>query len=88
LCFQARLPDPAQTTQLKPFSNDVRVVDHDPLPGDFYHYLELVDWTGRSILPHKRGNMPQGILPILIRLNINAVQWLKGKHHSQRLFSG
>jgi REP element-mobilizing transposase RayT len=118
--IQARLQDPAKTTQLKPFSGDIGVVDHDPLPVDFYHYLELVDWTGRSILPHKRGNIPQDIPPILIRLNINAVQWIKqhhqlerhypcfmghwhnlqkacrqlqrhwikGKHHSQRLFSG
>ncbi|MDH5229502.1 MAG: transposase [Gammaproteobacteria bacterium] len=43
-------------------------------------YLELLDWSGRAILPHKRGAIPEHLPPILTRLNINPKSYL---HHMQ-----
>ncbi|WP_020408404.1 hypothetical protein [Hahella ganghwensis] len=46
--------------------------------GIFFHlqdYLELVDWTGRAIREDKRGAIPDHVLPILRRLNIDPSEW-------------
>ncbi len=38
-------------------------------------YLELLDWTGRLIRGGKRGAIPDGLAPILVRLGIQSDQW-------------
>ncbi len=38
-------------------------------------YLELLDWTGRTIRDDKRGSTDAGLPPILTRLGISAKQW-------------
>lgn len=40
-------------------------------------YLELVDWTGRAIREDKRGAIPESIPPILDRLRIDPVHFLR-----------
>ncbi len=40
-------------------------------------YLELVDWTGRAIREDKRGAIPESIPPILERLRIDPVHFLR-----------
>ena len=35
-------------------------------------YLELLDWTGRSLSADKRGAIPEQLAPILTRLDLNA----------------
>ena len=46
------------------------------LPFELKTYLQLVDWTGRSIQKGKPGAIPKDALPILERLNICADNWL------------
>ena len=36
------------------------------------HYLELLDWTGRTLRSDKRGSIPTDLPPILSRLGINS----------------
>ncbi len=56
------------------------------LPFCFADYLELVDWTGRSILEHKRGAIPDSLPPILQRLRIDTTQWLKASANLEQQF--
>ena len=49
-------------------------------------YIELVDWSGRAILANKRGSIPEGIPPILSRLNIDEKDWVKHIHFFERQF--
>jgi REP element-mobilizing transposase RayT len=51
------------------------------LPYSLPEYLELVDWTGRSRRPDKRGAIDARIPTILQRLNIDAEAW---QHTMQR----
>ena len=46
------------------------------LPFELKTYLQLVDWTGRSIRKDKPGKIPEEALPILERLNICTENWL------------
>ena len=46
------------------------------LPIRLKDYLELLDWTGRSVREDKRGSIPAHLAPILDRLHINADNWL------------
>ena len=39
------------------------------------HYLQLVDWTGRSIRSDKRGSIDEQLLPIMKRLGIDDEAW-------------
>lgn len=43
---------------------------------ELIHYLELLDWTGRSIRKDKRGYISEYNLPILKRLSIKQESWL------------
>ena len=52
-------------------------------------YLELVDYTGRAIVPNKRGAIPINTPPILQRLCLDRKTWLEGainfeKHYRSR----
>ncbi|WP_018876322.1 transposase [Thioalkalivibrio sp. ALE31] len=47
-------------------------------------YLELVDWTGRAIREDKRGAIPESIPPILERLGIDPVHFLRHVGRGQR----
>ena len=46
------------------------------LPFELKTYLQLVDWTGRSMRIDKPGKIPKVTLPILERLNICTENWL------------
>jgi hypothetical protein len=66
-------------------SNDHRIVplrafasrdeQRDAIPYRFDDYLQLVDWTGRSVRPDKRGSIDERLPPIAQRLNIDADAW-------------
>ncbi|MGE6106353.1 transposase [Aeromonas sobria] len=49
----------------------------DGLPYAFIDYLRLVDWTGRAIRTDKWGQIPAHLAPILQRLGLDEVRWLK-----------
>ena len=39
-------------------------------------YLQLLDWTGRQLRSDKRGSIPQGLDPLLERLQCSSETWL------------
>ena len=45
------------------------------LPLGLSEYLELADWTGRILLPDKRGARDTAALPILRRLGLRESEW-------------
>ncbi|MEX2122306.1 MAG: hypothetical protein WD795_00295 [Woeseia sp.] len=44
-------------------------------------YLELVDWTGRSIRAHKRGYIPHDCPPVVERIQHYGNRWLQEIRH-------
>jgi hypothetical protein len=46
------------------------------IPFAFEDYLELVDWTGRALLPEKRGHIAANRPKILDRLGIDGTRFL------------
>ena len=49
--------------------------EHIGLPYQLDEYLNLVDWTGRILLPQKRGSINPDLPPILERLGFDNHQW-------------
>ncbi len=77
----------AKTASLLPFAESLTANSPDSaLPFCFADYLELVDWTGRAVLQHKRGAIPDNLLPILQRLHIDTRQWLKASTNLEQQF--
>ncbi len=61
------------------------------LPVSRDEYLALVDWSGRSIREGKKGSIPEDLLPILTRLELNGDGWntsIKYFHHSFQRAAG
>ncbi len=69
-------PDAAQPNELLPFVGNPRQAMPKGLPFVLSEYLELVDWTGRSLRDDKRGSIPAHVPPILQRLRIEPNDWL------------
>ncbi len=76
--IKQRLDEPAAPEVLPPlllpFASQGKP---EELPYAFTDYLMLVDWTGRAIRPDKRGHIPAQLGPILERLGLDGVLWLK-----------
>ena len=68
---QERIKHP-QTPDLRPFGNS----DGEHLPFSYESYLQLVDWTGRTIRKGKHGQIPDDKPPILARLRIETEHYL------------
>jgi REP element-mobilizing transposase RayT len=63
------------------------VVDSEPtIPFHFSDYLELVDWTGRTIRSDKRGAIDPRLPPIMQRLNVDAAAWQEAMRPSSNVF--
>jgi hypothetical protein len=75
----ALLPEDLQSAigKLMSFSDERPKNPERAIPYELYDYLELVDWSGRAIVPGKRGNIPADLPPILERLNINPEQYVR-----------
>jgi len=56
------------------------------IPFELHDYFELVDWSGRAVLLHKRGSIPENTPPILHRLGIDETDWIKHVHYFERQF--
>ena len=56
------------------------------IPFELNEYIALVDWSGRAILPNKRGSIPENTPPILHRLGIDEKDWIKHIHYFERQF--
>jgi REP element-mobilizing transposase RayT len=77
-----------QVKALMPFVGDPRKDMPKGLPFKLTDYLELVDWTGRIIREDKRGSIPEGIPPVLQRLNIEPQHWLYLSKNYESPFKG
>lgn len=71
---------------LKPLSARRRASDRGFLPLLLDEYLQLLDWTGRQLRSDKRGSIPQDLLPILTRLQVNEETWLESVQNFGRWF--
>jgi len=58
--------------------SDKRQVKKGTIPISFDHYLQLLDATGRTVRQGSRGTIDQSTTPILERLHIDGVEWLRG----------
>ncbi len=72
----------AKTSTSKPllaFKGGESLANHHEsgIPFCIMDYLELIDWTGRTIREDKRGAIPSHISPILNRLGVNEKEWVK-----------
>jgi REP element-mobilizing transposase RayT len=70
----AKTPIDAPIVRLRPFS-DQADNNKAAIPYISRDYLQLVDWSGRSIREGKRGNIDSKLPPILTRLNIDSDAW-------------
>ncbi|WP_229677593.1 transposase, partial [Pseudoalteromonas gelatinilytica] len=68
--------DKKQPKSLMRFAGKPRKHMPKGLPFELKTYLNLVDWTGRTIREGKPGKIPEDALPILERLNICSGNWL------------
>ena len=59
----------------------------DHLPFSLVDYLELVDWSGRAVREDKRGAIPDTIPPILERLSVDPVAYLKFLRAKRNVFT-
>jgi hypothetical protein len=58
----------------------------DCIPFLFNEYLQLVDWTGRSIRGDKQGAIDNTLPPILHRLNIDKDAWIESMRLKGNVF--
>jgi REP element-mobilizing transposase RayT len=75
-----------QSHSLLPFVGNPRMPMPIGLPFDLKEYLQLLDWTGRSIRLGKRGTIPNNVPTILERLNIGSKNWLYNASHFEESF--
>lgn len=75
-----------QPKTLFPFVGNPRQPMPQGLPFKLEDYLELLDWTGRTMRSDKRGSISSNIPPILSRLNIEPTNWLYSTQHFERSF--
>ena len=63
-----------------------RASDKGYLPIELEDYLKLVDWTGRRMVPGKRGKIPSRCKPILERIGMEPDTWCELVENFGRLF--
>ena len=63
-------PDP-----LLPFTGNLSNSTHDGLPFRLKEYIELVEYTGRSLHPDKKGKIEDSTSPILTRVGLEHCDW-------------
>ncbi len=68
-------PVEQQPEQLLPFAGNPRKDMPAGLPFRLTDYLELVDWSGRTLREHKKGAIPEELPVILQRLQLDARHW-------------
>jgi hypothetical protein len=78
----------AQPAHLLPFVGHPGAETPKGLPFYLIDYLELVDWTGRSILASKHGYIPKDQPPVLERLQIDPKHWCYMTQHFESQFKG
>ena len=83
--FCENIPQPLS---LMPFAQPNNASSKKPVINfNLLDYLELVDNTGRILRGNKRGVIPEGCEPILIRLNLCPSGWLEIVSNLEKAFS-
>jgi len=80
--------DTMQPKSLLPFVGSVRQPMPKGLIFNLIDYIELVDWTGRTIRDDKRGAIPESARPILQRLEISEDHWIELSTSFEKRFKG
>jgi len=75
--------------RLMPFSDQMAGGQPPPdagraIPYEIRDYLELVDWSGRAVVEGKRGSISDNLPPILERLKIDPVSYVKFINRSEK----
>jgi putative transposase len=76
---------------LRPFAQVLRQDEDEGLPFNLQDYLDLLDTSGRSVHPRKRGSIPNATPRLLTSLGLAPGEWLKSVaelHARFRLFIG
>ncbi len=80
----AKSPEASEFTSVHQRINrqsNIKLLPFDPtepdqsIPFAFNDYLELVDWTGRTIFEDNRGSIPEHLPTILTKLGVEAESW-------------
>ncbi len=81
-------PLPLDNTEIspQPHEHGLRCSDKGSLPMSVAEYLELLDWTGRQLVPGKRGSIPRELPPIFERLGLSPTHWLPLVSHFSEHF--
>ena len=69
-----------------PSASKGRASDKGCLPLTAREYIELVDWTGREVIPGKGGAIPEHLAPIFERLQMDATHWGPVVQHFGKFF--
>ncbi len=77
-----------QAKLLLPFAGNPRSEMPKGLPFRLTDYIQLVDWTGRSILEDKLGAIDSHLPGVLARLQIDPKHWLYLTQHFESRFKG
>ncbi len=77
-----------QPSNLFPFVGNPRKNMPNGLPFKLSDYIELVDWSGRTLQKNKRGYIDKSTPPILHRLNIDKDSWKYLNKYFESLFKG
>lgn len=48
-------------------------------------YFQLVDWSGRAMRDDKLGSIPDGLIPILERLQLDPDAWLNRSNPTTKI---
>jgi len=56
------------------------------IPCNFGDYLDLIDWTGRSVRYNKKGAIPRNVKTLFQRLSINDEAWIEAVTQFERQF--
>jgi len=77
-----------QSKYLYPFAGYLRQNMPKGLPFRLTEYMELVDWTGKTIRDDKRCSIDQRLPPILIRFAMDTKHWLYLTQNFESPFKG
>ena len=77
-----------RSPRLLPFVSDSRADMSKGLPFRLTDYLQLIDWTGRTILENKRGFISNNLPPLLEWLQIDPKHWIYMVQQFESIFKG
>jgi len=61
--------------------------DHQGIAFTIYDYLELADWSGRAIHPHKRGFIDGNLPKLITQLGISEDDWIETLKNFRRHYA-